>query len=172
MRTVKRIGRGAFTTAYLMENGRVLLRSVDPIKEAMALEYFPKSQYFPVVDYVEQGVYEMDFYPRIRGLKAALASRDYAIYQSLRALFTDNALKCKDYYDWWNVFEEANDTYGIPYDVVQAVLDAMAAIVDFYDGSVNFEISPRNVAVSADGGLILLDCFYLQSELDKVRGRS
>lgn len=171
MRTVKRIGSGAFTKAYLMENGRVLLRSCDPIKEAMAYGWFPKSEYFPEVVVLDEGVYEMQYYPKVRALKGALAAEQYAVYKSLRALFNEYRWRCKDYFDWYKVFEqEATDEFGVPDDVVRVILEALDACSN-YDTSVRFEISPRNVAVQ-DGQLILLDCFYLQSTLNGVCGRS
>ena len=171
MRTVKRIGSGAFTKAYLMENGRVLLRSCDPIKEAMAWGWFPKSEYFPEVSMLDYGVYEMQYYPRVRSLKSALAPAQWAIYKSLRNLYNEYRGKCRDYSDWYKVFErEAADDYGVPEDVVQIILEALGACLN-YDSSVIFEISPRNVAAQ-DGQLVLLDCFYLQSTLDEVCGRS
>ena len=171
MRTVKRIGSGAFTKAYLMENGRVLLRSCDPIKEAMAYGWFPKSEYFPEVSVLDDGVYEMQYYPKVRSLKGALAPAQWEIYKSLRNIWNEHRGKCHGYFDWYKVFEqEATDEFGVPDDVVQLILEALNACSS-YDSSVNFEISPRNVAVQ-DGQLVLLDCFYLQSTLDEVRGRS
>ena len=171
MRTVKRIGSGAFTKAYLMENGRVLLRSCDPIKEAMAYGWFPKSEYFPEVVVLDDGVYEMQYYPRVRSLKAALAPTQWEIYKSLRNIWNEHRGKCRDYFDWYKVFEqEATDEFGVPADVVQIILEALDACSN-YDQSVNFEISPQNVAVQ-DGQLVLLDCFYLQSALNEVIGRS
>ena len=171
MRTVKLIGSGAFTKAYLMDNGRVLLRSCDPIKEAMAYGWFPKSEYFPEVSVLDAGVYEMQYYPRVRSLKSALAPAQWKIYKSLRNLWNEYRGTCRDYFDWYKVFEqEAADDYGVPDDVVQIILEALNACSN-YDQSVNFEISPRNVAVQ-DGQLVLLDCFYLQSALDGVCGRS
>lgn len=165
MRTVKRIGSGAFTKAYLMDNGRVLLRSCDPIKEAMAYGWFPTSEYFPEVSVLDEGVYEMQYYPKVRSLKGSLAAEQYAVYKSLRALFNAHGGRCRDYFDWYKVFEqEATDEFGVPDDVVQIILEALDACSN-YDTSVNFEISPRNVAVQ-EGQLILLDCFYLQSTLD------
>lgn len=171
MQTVKRIGSGAFTKAYLMENGRVLLRSCDPIKEAMAYDWFPKSGYFPEIAVLDEGVYEMQYYPRVPSLKSALAPAQWEVYKSLRNIWTEYRGKCRDYFDWFKVFEqEAADDYDVPADVVQLILDALNACSK-YDSSVNFEISPRNVAAQ-DGQLVLLDCFYLQSTLDEVRGRS
>ena len=171
MLTVKRIGSGAFTKAYLMESGRVLLRSCDPIKEAMAYGWFPQSEYFPEVAVLDNGVYEMQYYPRVRSLKSALAPAQWKIYKSLRNLWNEYRGKCRDYFDWYKVFErEATDEYGVPEHVVQIILEALNACSN-YDASVNFEISPRNVAAQ-DGQLVLLDCFYLQSALDGACGRS
>ena len=170
MRTVKRIGSGAFTKAYLMENGRVLLRSCDPIKEAMALGWFPKSKYFPEIAVLDDGVYEMQYYPRVRSLKSALTPAQWGIYRSLRNIYNECGSKCQNYFDWYKVFEqEAADDYNVPEDVVQVILEALDACSN-YDTSVRFEISPRNVAVQ-DGQLVLLDCFYLQSAVGKVIGR-
>lgn len=53
---------------------------------------------------------------------------------------------------------------------MQIILEALDACLN-YGSSVRFEISPRNVAVQ-DGQLVLLDCFYLQSTLNEVLGRS
>ena len=171
MRTVKRIGSGAFTKAYLMENGRVLLRSCDPIKEAMAYGWFPKSEYFPEVVVLDEGVYEMQYYPKERSLKSALTPAQWEIYKSLRNIWNEHRGECWDYFDWYEVFEqEATDEFGVPDDVVQLILEALNACSN-YDQSVNFEISPRNVTAQ-DGQLVLLDCFYLRSALDKVCGRS
>ena len=120
---------------------------------------------------LDNGVYEMQYYPRVRSLKSALAPAQWAIYKSLRNLYNEYRGKCRDYSDWYKVFErEAADDYGVPNDVVQIILEALDACSN-YDSSVNFEISPRNVAVQ-DGQLILLDCFYLQSALNEVYGRS
>ena len=169
MRTVKRIGSGAFTKAYLMDNGRVLLRSCDPIKEAMAYGWFPKSEYFPEVSVLDAGVYEMQYYPKVRALKGALAPAQWEIYKSLRNIWNEHHGKCRDYSDWYKVFErEAVDEYGVPDDVVQIILEALNACSN-YGRSVNFEISPRNVAAQ-DGQLVLLDCFYLKSALDGCAG--
>ena len=47
---VSLIGRGTFSRAYLRRDGRVLLKSDDPMKEAMALGFFPRSRLFPRIE--------------------------------------------------------------------------------------------------------------------------
>jgi len=47
---MKLIGKGAFTKAYLMDDQTtVFLKSSCPIKEVMALGWFPDSSLFPVL---------------------------------------------------------------------------------------------------------------------------
>ena len=51
----------------------------------------------------------------------------------------------------------------------EAILEAIDAMCN-YGSDVSFEISPRNIAADKDGNLILLDCFFIKSQLSNVRG--
>lgn len=54
---MKLIGKGAFTKAYLLDNGRVQLHSCCPFKECMAHGWFPESDLFPKLTFVDVGIY-------------------------------------------------------------------------------------------------------------------
>jgi len=45
-----------------------------------------------------------------------------------------------------------------------ALIDAVSALTN-YGSDICFEISPRNIAVTKTGNLILLDCFFMRSKL-------
>jgi len=169
----KLIGKGTFTRAYLLENNRVLLRSNDPIKECMAHGWFPESRLFPVVDQVDDGVYEMEYFPRTSSLKNALAPREYALYQLLktfadvthtRACHSRDALRHGILHETISEFSEANGEYAEEFQAIAEAVDACGN----YGTDIGFEISPRNVAVK-DGQLILLDCFFIMSALKAAR---
>lgn len=147
----KLIGKGAFTRAYLLENNRVLLRSKDPIKECMAHGWFPESRLFPVVDLVDDGVYEMEYFPRTSSLKSALAPRDYALYQLLKT-FADVAhargcggrdvMRHSVLHDTIAEFTEANSEYAEEFQAIAEAVDACGN----YGTDIGFEISPLKAA--------------------------
>ncbi|MGL5583785.1 MAG: hypothetical protein ACRDCE_22960 [Cetobacterium sp.] len=158
---------GAFTVAYVDHGlNNVYLKSVCPIKECMAMGWFPESELFPTIERVTctQGIYKMEYFPRVKSLKAALDPDQWAIYQTLRTVqgkirydlnshrnhemitLAFNTIKC----------DELRET-------MQEALDACAN----YGTEIGFEISPRNVAVK-NGKLILLDVFFNAKKLEEV----
>lgn len=157
---MKLIGKGSFTKCYLKSCGKkVYLDSVDPIKECMAYGWFPKSKYFPVVKFEGEG-YTMKYYPKVKSLKQNLKPAQYVIYKQLRDLYRNN--NTHGYFNLRETFQK------LPKSTIKArLLEALEACTN-YGQDICFEISPRNIAVSSTGNLILLDCFYLQSELDKT----
>lgn len=163
----KMIGKGAFTRAYLMSSGRVLLKTCCPIKEAMAWGWFPESPLFPEVEYVDVGVYEMEYYPRVPSLKKALKPDQYTIYKTLNAIYRTSAfdmIRMNDadrYSYWYKRFEE------LPEELAEVLHEALDACANF-GSEIGFEITPRNVAVK-DGNLILLDVFFNVRKLKEVR---
>lgn len=165
--TSKLIGRGAFTRAYLLDSGRVMLKTCCPIKEAMAWGWFPESPLFPEMKYVDVGVYEMEYYPRVSSLKKALKPDQYAIYQALRDIFCGKVSQLPkreaDFYHFW--YQEFN---ALPEELAEVMHEALDACANF-GSEIGFEISPRNVAVK-DGNLVLLDVFFNVSKLQEVRG--
>jgi len=164
--TMKLIGKGAFTKAYLQDNGKVLLKSVDPIKECMALGWFPEHRLFPTVEMIDTGMYEMQYYPKVTSLKQNLTAEDWELYKELRALFDTykaSVNKYDGYSSWYKVFS----TSDLPEEIKELLLEALDACANV-GSDIMFEISPRNVAVD-NGRLVLLDCFYQTSILQQVR---
>ena len=165
MKTMKLLGRGAFTKAYLMDNGKVLLKTCDPIKECMANSWFPDSELFPRLVWIDLGIYEMEYYPRTKSLKSSLEPGQYAIYTALRGLKAPYTKNDNDLYSaWYELFDSLED------DKLKLVMQDALGACSNYGKDIGFEISPRNVAVR-DGKLVLLDCFFSVSKLREVRER-
>lgn len=160
------IGTGTFTKCYLLNCGkRVVLKSSDPIKECMAKGWFPASFNFPTVDYYgDAGDYVMKHYPKVKSLKNNLRPSEWLKYQQLRKV-ANGAGFCKsgtEFYHWTDQFKKlTNRTLR---SNMQYALEACSN----YGIDVCFEISPRNVAVSSTGTLILLDCFFIKSKLLEI----
>jgi len=157
------IGQGMFTKAYRKNKTRVLLKSIDPIKECMSLGGFPPSRLFPIIDRIGTELYEMKYYPKVTSLKGALDTKDYLMYKELRALSISYQRNPHDSYNAWKTSFSKLKTRRLK----EALLGALDAITN-YGSDIGFEISPRNVAVN-NGKLVLLDCFYLISALNKHR---
>ncbi|AWD92359.1 hypothetical protein HOT15_gp02 [Dickeya phage Dagda] len=176
MTTLKRIGKGAFTTAYLNEaTQRVTLHSCDPYKEAMAWGWFPESPLFPAVEYVELGVYEMDYMPATRGLKSALQPDQWDLYQSLRAAANEwranmarNNWRHSDSFSLLHTALSESAAFGLFPEAVQTIKEAVDACANF-GSDVGFEISPRNVRANSAGQLVLMDVFFSLNKLIEVR---
>lgn len=176
-KTLPLIGRGMFSTVYRKNAKTVLIKSVDPVKECMALGWFPpRSRMFPkttrvAILYDDQGtaLYEQRYYPKVKSLKAALKPAEWEFYRELR----DNVWRS------CNVF--GNDQFKILVSL-QALIKALpskyarkkAALLGAVDALTNygpdirFEISPRNMAAH-NGNLILLDCFFMTEKMKEVR---
>lgn len=160
---LKKIGQGAFTTCYRLNTKEVLLKSTDYIKECMAFGWFPESNIFPEIESVEQYVYKSKYYERVTSLKNTLKPKQYEIYKELRQLKVDYNVKDYDLLDEWRKqFETVSNKR-----FREALLEAVDSCAN-YGSDVSFEISPRNVAVDK-GMLILLDCFFIKSQLNKIR---
>ena len=157
---MKVIGKGLFTTAYQSPNdrNRVVLKSRDPVKECMAIGWFPDSKLFPKVRRISypdaDGIqtYEMKKYPKCTAPKQQLNAKHYEIYKALRGV-------CFTLMDI--------ETLKVPRYVKEVLQDAYHAVSSY--GSPLFEISPRNISYTPSGRLILLDCFYLYEERYKRR---
>lgn len=158
---MKRIGKGMFTTAYLLPDGTVHLRSRCKVKECAALFGLADSYLFPSIERTalpdEDGYaeYSMQFYPYIRSLKGALNTRAYRLYSLLRKIHAN----------WWlpddvvQAFDELPDEFEHERG---ALLEAVYALRSYAYDDVRFEISPRNVRVLPNGDLLLLDCFFME----------
>ena len=158
------IGKGLFSTCYLQADKKtVVLKSVDGIKECMSMGWFPSNNCFPKVEYIEQGLYKMKYYKKVSSLKNELKPKQYAIYQELRKLtigYVKNSYNSLE--EWIKQFKTVSNK-----TMSKALINAIEACAN-YGSDISFEISPRNVAVN-NGNLILLDCFFVQSEANKQR---
>jgi len=162
---MKLIGQGSFTKAYRKDNETVLLKSSDPIKECMSFGWFPDSRLFPKIIRTEIGEYEMKYYEKVTSLKTALTPKHYEIYKTLRNLKIDISYNL---YDGLDNLRKAFNT--IADRRLRNIMLKAADATSNYGEDANFEISPRNVAVTKTGKLILLDCFFMKSHLLKTRG--
>lgn len=164
---LKLVGKGTFTRAYLRPDNMVQLDSCCPIKEVIALDWFPDTPLFPKMEKLGQArregyyLYLMEYYPKpTGGLKKNLDPDQYAIYQELRRL---EHHPLNGYRDIVKAFQHIKDE-----QLRETMLDAATASSNVGE-DIAFEISPRNVAVK-DGKLILLDVFYNISMCAKVHG--
>ena len=169
----KLIGKGSFTKAYLLESGKVELRSCDPVKECMALWGFGDSYLWPIVERVDYEVYVMSYFPKTPSLKNSLEPRQYQLYNALRKLkpYINFKWSCKiqdwEYSDHWRKqFESLPPDFE---EEKQALLEAVDSLAN-YGKDIQFEISPRNVR-AVNGKICLLDCFFFVSQLQLVNSR-
>ena len=164
---MKQIGKGSFTTAYLKPDGKVLLKSIDEVKEAMAQGFFPNHRLFPKVELVDRGdkfnYYEMKYFERTNGLKSHLTLREWELYKLLCSLFKSRGYLANiydGYSRWYEIFERIPNKFK---EEREALIEALNGLSNYFT-DIGFEISPRNVAVEG-GKLILLDCFFQMSKL-------
>lgn len=158
------IGKGTFTKCYRVSKRRVELHSVDPIKECMALGWFPDSYLFPEVERVESEVYSMKYYERKASLKNNLSKRQWELYNCLRDLKVDYSSRYKLHSHWHKAFSTIPAKFKAEREALRDALDACSN----YGSDIAFEISPRNVATQGNK-IVLLDCFFVLSKLDELR---
>lgn len=160
------IGKGLFTKCYLNEDKvTVNLVSTDYIKECISLNWFPESRLFPEIKSNDDDTYTMKYFPKVKSLKDNLNSRDWKLYLILRNLTAKYSRNTYDSYcNWREQFETIPDEYEEERTEIIEALDACTN----YGSDIGFEISPRNVATD-NGNLILLDCFFMISQVSKTR---
>ena len=160
---LKQIGKGAFSTVYKQANNKVLIKTCDPVKECMSLDWFPNSRLFPKIERIgvsdcgQFQFYTEKYYEKVRSLKNALLPAEYEFYKLLKGRL------CGDYCQLIAFIKSLPVQYRTK---KKALLDAIDALMN-YGSDIRFEISPRNVTVE-NGKLILLDCFFFRSTLTKV----
>jgi O6-methylguanine-DNA--protein-cysteine methyltransferase len=159
------IGKGLFTTAYLQDDKKtVVLKSTDYIKECMSLNWFPESKHLPEIEMIDRFVYKMPLYNKPTSLKNNLKPSQYKIYQELRKLsvgFVKNSYYLMD--AWHKEFDKITNKK------IRTLLKDCLDSCSNYGSDIQFEISPCNVAIDNKGNLILLDCFFVQSQANEIR---
>lgn len=172
----KQIGKGTFSTVFedTANSDKVWIVSTDKAKEAVA-EGIAYSEMLPSLerqgfatdnDEDMRAIYHGDRYAKVRAPKRELNPKAFKQYQQLRKASLTMGLPYNEH-----------DSYNVTYKAFEMLEDKglseeMLSILDGYSNygsDVAFEISPRNIAVGADGQLILLDCFYFKTDLLKVR---
>jgi hypothetical protein len=167
---MQQIGRGAFSTVYKRGRNKVLIKSTDKVKECMSLGWFPSSKLFPKLSLVgesscgEFSFYEEKYYPKVNSLKKTLSDFEWEFYKVLRSL---------DHFYYYlptrylRLHKAFSCIPGKFHRKRSLLLDALNALSNYGD-DICFEISPRNVATQGDK-LVLLDCFFFASDLNKRR---
>lgn len=169
MKGYKKIGRGSFSTVYRKGNEpSVLIVSTDPVKECMGLGWFPKSRLFPKINrmsYNDDGsqTYTMQYYGKVTSLKKQLNKKSYQIYKALRDIPIPQVEDYLLYEAWIKAFTTMPKEFKRVGEILSEAVDALTN----YGSDVCFEISPRNIAATKSGNLVLLDCFFMRSELIK-----
>lgn len=158
---MKKIGTGAFSTVYKKGNNKVLIKSVDPVKECMSLGWFPNSSLFPKIERVaksdcgEYSFYEEKYYPKVSSLKNNLLPNEYEFYKTLR-----NLHPTMGYNRLFEAFDKLPSKFARKKAHLKEAIDGLSS----YGEDICFEISPRNVAVH-NKKLVLLDCFFMETAL-------
>lgn len=169
--SMEQIGKGAFSTVYQKTTKTVLIKSDDFAKECMSNGWFPNTPMFPTLEHVGTSndgdfqFYECSYYPKVKSLKKSLLPSEYEFYQVLRKIFKNFSCWHNDYMlfsKWHEAFDKIPNKFSHKRKMLKEALDAMGN----YGTEICFEISPRNVAVK-NKRLILLDCFFVRSQLDR-----
>jgi hypothetical protein len=167
----KRIGAGSFSSVYRKGNSdHVLIVSTDPVKECMGLGWFPDSRLFPKVtrlSYNDDGTqtFTMKYYDKVTSPKLQLNERSYKLYKALRKL----DVTCQDANLLHDKWRKAFNGIPVEFKVAKKALSEAVDALTNYGPDISFEISPRNIAVTKAGNLVLLDCFFLRSALSEKK---
>lgn len=178
---LQKLGAGAFSTAYKKNAKTCLVYSTCYMKECMSLGWFPKNRLFPVVARLEFGLgpqgehalYSMPLLRRVTAPTTQLNATSLKLYRELRKVAADFSLEYSRDAISYGVVIGSNFSACLKKHVTshakrEALQDAYAAC-NSYSLSIVFECSPRNIAVSPSGGLILADCFYCAEQLQRIR---
>lgn len=147
------IGKGSFTTCF-DNSDKVYLVSNDPIKECIALGWFPECELIPEIERLdyegEYSLYTMKKYEKVTAPKKQLNTKAYKLYLDFRRI-ANNLLSDVNLWDKQKKLNQEIKTEKL----ISLCLDSCSN----YTSKAGFEISPRNIA-SNEGNLILLDCFF------------
>ena len=147
------IGKGAFTKAYKYK-GRVYIKSVDTVKECIAL-FCKGHRYLPAItrlDYLDDGsaIYSMPFYIRLtKRHKTA-----WEQYQQLKQFFSEYN------YDTEQILtniDQLKVSTGLKTSLIRLI--EMMTNYNHYD-NLRLELPRYNLGVTKSGRLILLDIIF------------
>lgn len=167
-KSAKRIGQGHFSTAY-RDGNKVYLHSNDPMKECMSLGWFPKHRSFPNVDLIDvephdgRNVYLMEYYEPLVGNVNKLKENERRFLKDLQGL-TNNWFK-ENGKELYERVGSGIKKYISSRAKRNLLLDALNATLN-YGSDIGFEADLRNLRYKS-GRIILIDCFLVQSSLNK-----
>lgn len=161
------VGKGSFTRVYRKSRTKVLIKTVDITKKAMAENsVFQRSSLFPTLRYEGSSgkykLYEGTYYKPVRSILMSVPDRDWDLYRILENISWSYG---GTYETLFSRFEKR-----IPnrfWRQKKVLLESLETLLG-YTTDVGFEISPRNLAVHK-GRLVLLDCFFCHKLLREVR---
>jgi hypothetical protein len=172
------IGAGSFSEAYKQKNGRVLLKTADIPKKAMADNLFPKHRLFPEVNPVgfegSKELYDMPLYrqPTSSNYDTQLSPRQARLYNAFRTV-------AGSFYPSNNPEVNIQHFKNMPSEFrreSEACIKAYKFILDFTrTDEVGFEWEDCNLAMTGKRGnakLVLLDCFYTWDSEKRCEGDS
>jgi len=165
---LKQIGKGAFSKVYRKSEKKVLIKSIDSVKECMSHGWFPTTSLFPTIRQVGRSdcgtykFYEQKFYSKVKRIIGVLSSFELEFYRCLRQLYTPcrNVKTCQFIEHWHKQFATIPNKFSTKRKHLRSAVDALSD----YGFDIQFEISPRNIAIQGDK-LVLLDCFFFETKL-------
>lgn len=170
---MKLLGKGLFSKVW-DEGKTVLIHSVCPVKECIAMGWGPSSKLFPRIerlddpnDYDDTRAYRMKKYERITAPKQQLNARSYKLYKILRGLDVNpfNSPIHRRSWDWYEAFNQIPNEFKTQREALKEMIHCLGN----YGQDFAFEISPRNIAATGSGNLVLLDCFFSVSKAQEIR---
>ena len=164
----KLIGKGAFSRVYELGDTQVLIHSND-MQKAFISEQGQGMFKMPEMGRVwdDEGLpykegyawYISPRYSKVRAFTKELKLEDVALYRQLRVIYSEG-------YAGYFQLKGAFNTAGL-FELV----DVVEEICNYIDPDhLQFEISPRNIALDANGDMVLLDCFYCIEALNHDKG--
>lgn len=161
---VKLLGTGAFSEAFRMSSGDVVVKSSCPVKEVASTGGLPDHWLFPRIDKLGNGLYLMPEYDEFSYHE--LNGGDRLIYHAL-----DQA-----YRDHYNTYHSSCVSYSqalrIAFEKIKTpwlrslMLEAHDGLASIIGESLCFEVPEHNLGLH-NGKLVLLDVFFSHDELDK-----
>ena len=162
------IGRGLFSVVREYGPDKVHITSSDPAKECMSLGWMGRSTFLPKIKRLscngdETPTYVMRRYDKMRAPKQQLNDRAYRQYMMLRELYARKLPSQCNYSALADAFD------ALPRSALRSALRSAIDGLASYGFDIGFEISPRNIAASNSGNLVLLDVFFLRSAVQYAR---
>lgn len=154
---LKLIGKGLFSKVFKLNDKQVLIQSVCNVKECLSMDWHQSTGIFPKIESIDYQEYTCEYYDKVSSIKYSLCPKHYEIYKDLRSLSINRNGNNYDLsYKWIEEFKKVKDK-----KYREALLDMIECLHN-YGSDIDFEISPRNIAIK-NGKLILLDVFYFKN---------